>query len=218
MEVDHIFILCSAGGPEADALTCLGLVEGSANSHLGQGTACRRFFFRSSYLELLWVHDAGEAQNASTGRTRLWERWSRRGDHACPFGVILRPGSTPPPATLPFPTWSYRPAYLPPDLSIEIAVDTPLTEPEFFYLPFQPRRARPGQEPTDHAIPVGDVAGFTIGLPSGQPRSIAGREIAAAGLLSFEPSDDHVLRLTFDNRTSGETADLRPKLPVVVQW
>ena len=56
-ELDHVFIMCAVGGPEAVALSRLGLKEGSANTHPGQGTASRRFFFRNGYIELLWVCD-----------------------------------------------------------------------------------------------------------------------------------------------------------------
>ena len=62
MELDHVFVMCDVGAPEAAALHALGLREGSPNTHPGQGTACRRFFFGNAYLELVWVTDAAEAQ------------------------------------------------------------------------------------------------------------------------------------------------------------
>ena len=60
-ELDHLFILVAAGGPEAARLSELGLVEGAVNRHPGQGTACRRFFFHNAFLELVWVDDPAEA-------------------------------------------------------------------------------------------------------------------------------------------------------------
>ena len=135
--IDHIFICCSVGGSEADALTRLGLKEGTANTHPGQGTACRRFFFSNAYLELLWVSDPLEAQSAAVLPTRLWERWSARDDAACPYGIVLRPAADAVGAQTPFDSWSYRPHYMPPGLSIEVAQATPLAGPEFFYLGFQ---------------------------------------------------------------------------------
>jgi Glyoxalase-like domain len=61
--IDHVFICCSVGAAaEADALVRLGLHEGTPNTHPGQGTACRRFFFENAYLELFWVADKREAQ------------------------------------------------------------------------------------------------------------------------------------------------------------
>jgi hypothetical protein len=77
-ELDHVFIFCSEGAPEADALAQRGVTEGSSNAHPGQGTANRRFFFGNAYLELLWVSDPVEARSEEVHRTRLWERWSRR--------------------------------------------------------------------------------------------------------------------------------------------
>jgi hypothetical protein len=44
--------MCSKGAPEAEALLRVGLREGAGNTHPGQGTACRRFFFENAYLEL----------------------------------------------------------------------------------------------------------------------------------------------------------------------
>ncbi len=60
-ELDHLFLWASPGGVEADRLVTFGLTEGEPNTHPGQGTACRRFFFRNAYLELLWVNDPIEA-------------------------------------------------------------------------------------------------------------------------------------------------------------
>ena len=96
-ELDHLFIFAVVGGPEADRLVSLGLTEGSGNVHPGQGTANRRFFFRNTMLELLWVADEREVRGEAisvggkveeTGRGRLrgssvtlpgkdkWEDWS----------------------------------------------------------------------------------------------------------------------------------------------
>src|SRR6266436_5673418 len=77
--VDHVFICTAAGAPAADHLRQFGLAEGSPNQHPGQGTACRRFFFRNAMLELLWVEDAAAARSEQTRRTRLWERCSETG-------------------------------------------------------------------------------------------------------------------------------------------
>jgi Glyoxalase-like domain len=134
-ELDHIFIMCEVEAPEAAALTRIGLVEGPANVHPGQGTACRRFSFPRQYFELLWVRDRAEAQSETTAPTRLWARWSARRHGACPFGLVFRPGADAV-ARPPFPTWSYTPSYLPGGLAIKIAVDTPIAEPEFLFLPF----------------------------------------------------------------------------------
>jgi hypothetical protein len=213
--LDHVFVLCSKGAPEADALTRLGLREGSGNTHPGQGTACRRFFFPTVYLEFLWVHDPVEAQSPTTLPTRLFERWSSRQAGASPFGVVLRnagPGRGEPP----FPTWSYRPRYLPADLAIEVAVGTLLSEPALFYFGAPRRPEVLANEPTAHDLPLGAVASISIGGPG--PWSAALREVEAAGLLSFPATEQHVLQVDFGFGGRDRTVDLRPELPLVLRF
>jgi len=159
-----------------------------------------------------------EAQNVAVRPTRLWERWSRRQEDACPFGIVLRPSRDAVAMNPPFATRPYTPSYLPSGFSIEIATNTALTEPEFFYVGFQRGRPRDGQEPLRHQIPVTNITDVTIGTPSAAPRSEAARATAAMGWLSFEQSDDYVLRLTFDRAIRRKRADCRPELPVVLQW
>lgn len=77
LELDHIFIMCAAGAPEAVALARLGVNEGSGNTHPGQGTACRRFFFQNQYLELVCVCDPDEARNEAILNRRALGRVGR---------------------------------------------------------------------------------------------------------------------------------------------
>jgi Glyoxalase-like domain len=111
MELDHVFVCTAPGAPEAERLLQFGLHEGPPNQHLGPGTANRRFAFANAMIELLWVSDATEAQNQSTRRTLLWERWSGREHNASPFGICLRPIDSQD-TTPAFQGWEYRPAYL----------------------------------------------------------------------------------------------------------
>ena len=80
LALDHVFVCTAVGAPEAEALVAAGFAEGSGNTHPGQGTACRRFFFENAFLELFWVHDEREARGPETAPTRLWERWRDRAD------------------------------------------------------------------------------------------------------------------------------------------
>jgi Glyoxalase-like domain len=214
--IDHVFICCSVGaGREAEALLRLGLKEGSSNTHPGQGTACRRFFFANAYLELFWVSDPREAQAEEVLPTRLWERWSKRSRGACPFGIILRPTDHSAGAEAPFPTWAYRPSYMPAGVSIDIAKDTPLTGPEFFYLAFQ-RGPAQAPQPRDHSAPIGPLVGVTVWRPaSGDSR--AARELEDAGLVTFRDADEYRLELRFESASPGG-ADLGPRLPLTMVW
>src|SRR4051794_12068819 len=161
MELDHVFILCDEGAPEAEALLRLGIREGTGNTHPGQGTACRRFFFANAYLELLWVADSAEAGSEPARRTRLLDRWALRRAGACPFGVILRPSVDSPEARPPFPPWSYTPPYLPPGFAIDVA-DGPLAEPAVFHMAVQRGRGRSADQPIDHEPPLRTVSRVSI--------------------------------------------------------
>lgn len=195
LELDHVSILCAAGAPEAAALARLGLKEELPNTHPGQGTACRRFRFCNAYVELLWVHDEREVRSEGVQRTRRWERWSLRGQAACPFGIVLRPKADVRAEQVPFPTWAYTPSYLPEGFAIDVAVDTPLNEPEFVYLGFQRGQAQRVHEPVAHGIAATVVTDVSIGTPVPCQQSIAAR-----------------------SAEEGRTADLRPDLPLVVHW
>jgi hypothetical protein len=217
LEIDHLFILCDEDAPEGEALLRLGLREGPPNTHPGQGTANRRFVFQGSYLELAWVADAEEARSDLARPTGLWERWSRRRQDASPFGLVLRPGGDGGAGALPFPTWEYRPPYLPPPLAIDVARDVPLEEPAIFHLAFaRPRPLAP--EITARALPLGHLTAVTFTLPAPSPRSPAGQAMQAAGLVTFTAGDAPLAELTFDGGAGGASADLRPTLPLILRW
>lgn len=209
--LDHVFVMCSFGAAaEAEALAARGIREGKSNVHPGQGTACRRFFFGNAYLELLWVSDPEEAQSEETRPTRLFERWAGRSEGACPFAIIGRPPDPAGTTAAPFPTWPYRPKYLPPNLAIDVAVETPLDEPEWYWLGFA--RARERETSPEHALPLRNVRQVRIEGPL-RPVSPASRIIEPSGLVSFATAPRWRMELVFEG--PGKSAiDLRPVLPL----
>jgi len=213
VELDHVFVCCDVGAPEASFLVRGGLLEGSRNTHPGQGTANRRFFFWNSFLELLWVSDPAEAQSAAVLPTQLWERWFRRASGACPFGVIFRPrgGSI---DEAPFPTWSYRPSYLPNDFSIEVGRDMALREPQLFYLPFARRPDPSRREPTTHPAGIDRITSVSVSIPPEHEWSPALARALDAGLFTIRSGPDYLLELGFDGER-GAPLDLRPDLPLL---
>lgn len=112
MQLDHIFIRSSKGGIEAETLLEFGLVEGTPNTHPGQGTANRRFFFHNMMIELLWVEDISEVQNERTKPLKLFERLSGTSEVVSPFGICFRPSENCN-SIVPFTCWKYKPVYLP---------------------------------------------------------------------------------------------------------
>jgi hypothetical protein len=215
--LDHVFVCGAEGAPEAERLVRLGLTEGSPNTHPGQGTASRRFFFENAYIELIWVTDPREAQGEPAARTRLWPRWSQRAAGASPFAVILRPadGDERDP---PFASWAYHPPYLPPHLAIDVAEATPLSEPAFFYIGFARSPAQIQTQPLGHGLGVRRITAVEVGMPGGSAPCAAARVIQDAGLVTFVDAAHHVMTVTFDDARAGESADLRPELPLVLRW
>jgi hypothetical protein len=189
----------------------LGFVEGPGNTHPGQGTANRRFFFENFMLELVWVSDPAEVQNDRTRRTRLWERCGSRDSMVSPFGIIFRPlGEQAAPA--PFPTWDYAPIYLPPGMTMQVAEGTTLKEPELFYLPFL-RRAERGSD-VQHAPPIRRICSLSVGMRGSAELSAASRCAERHGLVSYFESAQPVLEIRFAG-PAGLRFDLRPALPLI---
>ena len=212
IELDHVIVFCSRGAPEAAALRAKGLLDRSGQAHAGQGTANRRFAFANAYLELRWVEDENEVRSTAVERTQVWERWQGRNSGLCPFGLAFRPGDDG--DEPPFPTWSYRPAYLPTDLSIEMGTCVRLTEPLLVYLPFARRdRIRPA-EAAGRPGGVREIVGVRLHLPEGDRPSDSLRNIVATGLVSLASARKYLAELEF----LGEPAnaiDVRPHLPLV---
>ena len=90
MELDHVFIFTQEHERLASSLQEFGLIEGTANVHSGQGTACRRFFFHNAYLELVWVVNEEEIKSAAIAKAKLWERSQYHLTKYCPFGLCFR--------------------------------------------------------------------------------------------------------------------------------
>lgn len=205
MELDHVFLRARAGGPEAQALRDAGLAEGSPNTHPGQGTANRRFFFGNAYIELLWIEDEAEVGSDLTRPTQLDERL--RPGAASPFGICFRPSSGS--ATVPFPAWDYRPAYLPAGMAIRIGRDVPLAEPMWFYL----AQARAPQAFAEHAAGLREITSVKVTVPGVPAWSAAARAAMEEGGVVLV--EGHCLEIGFDGEASGRMHDFRPVLPLI---
>jgi Glyoxalase-like domain len=218
-ELDHLFILTDIGAPEAERLVSFGLVEGRSNTHPGQGTTNRCFFFQNAMLELLWVHDPEEAKSEVVRPTRLWERWENRNSGASPFGICLRPA----PGfdnRVAFSSWAYRPPYLPPELSIEIGQNSNvLTEPLLFQIPFGQRPDRSQKpQPLDHAMGLREITrlqliGPAINNPSPEFQAAINTHQVGVNL-----GANYCVELGFDGEVQGHRVDFRPGLPLIVSW
>ena len=211
IELDHLFVCTAPGAPEAERLLQIGLREGPPNQHPGQGTASRRFSFSNTMIELLWVSDITEVQGGDTRRTLLWERWSSRTDRACPFGICMRPvcfqdtGPT-------FPSWEYRPAYLPDPLAMHIG-EAGIEEPMWVYMGFM-RRARREQWFIEHPLGIREITHLTLSTPI-PLQSRASQAVIEAGILAARAGSTPLLEIEFDGMRRKEDVDFRPHLPFI---
>jgi hypothetical protein len=212
VEIDHAFIACRPGGPEAGALLAQGFVEGSPNTHPGQGTANRRFFFANFMLELIWIADQAEATSEQTRQTRLWERCSAPDGADSPFGILFRSDGDQ--SAPPFETWAYFPSYLPAGMAIEFAEGTTLQEPELIYLPFL-RGHKSTAEPTQHRLGFHRLRSLAVGVRNLAALSHAALAAQRLGQLRYFASDRPLLELHFEG--SKAHLDLRPALPLVLR-
>ena len=120
MQLDHVFVFVDDLETASKALMCLGLEESFRRRHPGQGTENICFCFENAYLELLTVSDRDGVRAPALAATKLWERSQWRSNGANPFGISFR--LTGESEAIPFPTWDYRPPYLPEGMSIPVAV------------------------------------------------------------------------------------------------
>jgi Glyoxalase-like domain len=213
--LDHVFVCCEQGGPEANALLHIGLIEGTRNVHPGQGTANRRFFFDGGFIELLWVHNRAEAQSKLSSRTKLWERWSQRVKGACPFGLAFSPTGSQVPIP-PFDAWAYRPQYLPIEKSIMFATGTSLKEPELFYLAWASPQASSAAQPKNQGNPFLRMHSVSVGIPKLASLSEAAHKASEAGLVEFYEATKHELTLNFAAR-ENVYIDLRSTLGLILR-
>lgn len=195
-----------------------GLVEGSSNQHPGQGTACRRFFFRNAMIEFLWVEDVVEIQSDQTQRTKLWERWSGAGLVTSPFGIVLRPTAGTREAC-PFASWEYSPASMP-GLTLHIAEGAGLEEPMWCYMAAgRAVREVPAErrEPLEHPASLRDITAVRIVCPFLRKTSLT-VAMTDEGVISLGTGPEHLLELQFDGGRQAKRMDFRPDLPLAFCW
>jgi hypothetical protein len=219
MELDHIFIHASKGAVEADLLSDFGLVEGTPNIHPGQGTACRRFFFHNMMIELLWIEDYEEVQNERTKPMQFFERLSASDSKVSPFGIGFRPSSNSE-TSAPFPIWKYKPIYLPEHLSFEVASETPLYEPMWFYIPFASRQdsSSKNTQPINHKINLKEVTAAKVTINNTSDISKTADIVNELSNLYVVQAEEDLLELEFDNGIEGSVHDFRPSIPLIFRW
>ena len=206
----HVFVATAPGAPEADALVELGMIEGSSNTHPGQGTANRRFFFEDMGLELIFLVDEREARSGAGRDLRLAERCVD--ETASPFGLVLRADRQADATALP--GWRYFPDYFEPDMFFVVGDNSDnLAEPGCFLMPPNlPSRPPQALSPA----PFRRVANVTLSLPSASwSRTLD--VVSGIDRVTVCEGHDHHMEIEFGSN-AGEVRDLGPDLPLTIRW
>jgi len=211
MELDHIFILTEPGAPQADLLVDVGIVEGMPNSHPGQGSANRRFFFTNSMLELLYIRDLSESVSGPASGLKLAERLAD--PNASPFGLVVRTIS--PSADFPFPGWPYFPEYLGGDKYFHIGDNSDvLDEPLCSLLPSFPQSASAQPDPAE---PFTTITSVRINVPVTKP-SVVLQSLSEMKRVSIHCGEPHLMEIVFGDGIEKQQKDFRPFLPLKIYW
>ena len=149
MEIDHIFIFTDDNGKVADELVEFGLTEGSGQSHPGQGTTNRKFYFENFFLEIVWVHNENEITSELVRPTGLWQRANYKTNNFSRFGLgIINTEET---DKLFESALKYQPVYFTEGLTFDILKNESRPDlPWMFRMPFKGRQERKIPEPTQH--------------------------------------------------------------------
>lgn len=209
-ELDHFFILVEHPEKAAQLLESQGLKRGFSRAHPGQGTSNICFEFSNSKLELLWIRDAGEANNGVASELHFCERTSS--DDASPFGLILNKTDL---ATTesPFNGWDYQADYLPLGKAFHIGENSAdLSEPLCIYLPFMQPPVR-----VIHSGMFQSISQVQITVPVTSISQTL-KQAAVADRLSVKSGDQHLIEVSFDNQQLALSRDFRPELPLIIHW
>lgn len=212
LSLDHVFILTEPGAESAGRLADLGLTEGTANTHPGQGTSNRRFFLNGFTIELLYVSDRDEALNGAGRVLGLVNRIENF--RASPFGVVVRVSSSD--STPDFPNWRYFPDYFDGKLSFHVGENSALLE-EPLCICMPPSLPKAQAVPTEYANPEWRLTGLEITVPT-MSLSTTMQHVAAIPEISFITGESHVMSMTFNNGAAGRSENLNPELPMTVSW
>lgn len=224
LELDHVYIVVPPGGVAAvQALRQIGLViDSSVSRHAGQGTASMAAFFENAYLELLWVDSSVAVDSAHRRDLADFVRaadW--RQSRASPFGAGLHfLSGTPADLGIPFrldsaarmrPGTAYVLLRQPED---SLGVDLFIVPEYLAVTSWLGRYASRRPDLFGHPLGVRRLTRAVVRGQSGQLPHAA----LQPQLVRFEESSSPLLVLEFDGGHHREVLDLRPVLPLILQY
>jgi hypothetical protein len=229
LEFGHVWIVVNHDAPERAALERAGLkISPNLNRHDGQGTASISAEFLNAYIELMWPDPTvSVAQGAERGVEKFKNRMNWRTSGWCPIGIGLHRAG--PPTSLPFPTWTIAPDWMPKGTAIEILTARDDTKsPSFFIEPpvlaikekpkidnaSPPRTASPA---SDHPIGVERITNIQLIDQRNQPVAPF-TYLEKAGIFESTEGKEWAIEIRFDDGRKAQTKDLRPDLPLIIHY
>ncbi len=212
LTLDHIFVITCPGAPVGDQLLDLRWVEGSANSHAGQGTANRRFFFDEFVLEFLFVADVDEALNGAGRNLKIQQRSVQAG--ACPVGLVVRSQSEPV-----FPHWKYYPDYFGGKMSFYVGENSDnFSEPLCICMPIDlPKKPAVSGANADVLSNPAVLSAVELALPVAEMSCVL-ETFAEIDNLRVRTDREQRLTLVFNEGVAGHSKELHADYPITIRW
>jgi hypothetical protein len=229
LEFDHVWIVVARDAPERAALERAGLkISPDVNRNDGQGTASVAAEFLNAYIELMWPDPTvSVASGAERGVEKFKNRMNWRISGWCPIGIGLH--RTGPITTLPFPTWTIAPDWMPLGTAIEILTPRDDTKsPSFFIEPpvlavkEESNRGLPENDPKraffQHPIGVERITEIRLVRPTEYQPIAAFAFLEKAAIFKSTEGKEWAIEITFDGGRKSQTKDLRPDLPLLIHY
>jgi hypothetical protein len=227
LKFDHVWIVVTRDAPERAALEKAGLkISPEVNRHDGQGTASITADFQNSYIELMWPDPTvSVAPGAERGVEKFRNRMNWRTSGWCPIGIGLHRVGTA--TTLPFPTWTIAPDWMPKGTAIEILTARDDTKsPSFFIEPDvlavkekgKIDKNDPKAGALQHEIGVQRITEIRLVRPKGYQPVAAFAYLENARIFQSSKGNEWAVEITFDDGRKSQTKDLRPDLPLVIHY
>jgi hypothetical protein len=231
VELDHVYLYAPERSTEAAvvaALTQAGLRVTAQRNEFPDGVVGRYVRFDNAYLEVLW-YDGVASTDADTRRRARWETTG-----ASPFGIGLHRVNGAP-EELPFATRGYTPPWYErgtemrflgteadtqaPSLFVvpkeRANLDTVTLERQLATAPSEELRRRLSNRV--HALGIHRVTAVRVVI-RGFDVSEAARLLTESGIVQIAGGNESLLVLGFDNAQRRESKDLRPVLPLVLNY